>query len=69
VDAKGEIIDFSKTINTVDEGAMFGDDNGDASSRKFGFINKSGDVVIKPQFDYAEEFKEGMAPVKGNGDL
>ena len=34
---------------------------------KIGFINKSGDFIIKPQFHYAKDFKEGMAPVKLRG--
>ena len=29
-----------------------------------GFINKSGDYVIEPQFEQAHSFREGMAPVK-----
>ena len=34
---------------------------------KIGFINKSGDFIIKPQFVEAKDFKEGMAAVKQNG--
>ena len=30
---------------------------------KFGYINKSGKVVINPQFNFAESFSEGMAAV------
>ena len=33
-------------------------------SSKFGFINKSGKVVIPPQFDYADDFKNGFAIVR-----
>ena len=29
-----------------------------------GFINTKGEVVIKPQFDYAQDFSEGLAVVK-----
>ena len=31
---------------------------------KWGFIDKTGKVVISPQFSYESEFKEGVAPVK-----
>jgi hypothetical protein len=35
--------------------------------KKCGYINKTGDVVIGPQFDYAMPFKEGRAAVFKNG--
>ena len=31
---------------------------------RWGFVNKSGEIVINPQFDRAEGFAEGLAPVK-----
>ena len=31
---------------------------------KWGFINRSGEVVIKPQFDWAEPFADGLALVR-----
>ncbi|HEX7578228.1 MAG TPA: WG repeat-containing protein, partial [Verrucomicrobiae bacterium] len=31
---------------------------------RWGFVNKSGETVINPQFDRAEVFAEGLAPVK-----
>lgn len=31
---------------------------------KYGFINKVGEIVIKPQFDDANEFNDGLASVK-----
>jgi hypothetical protein len=34
---------------------------------KWGFINKTGKVIIKPQFDDAGCFREGLAPVEKNG--
>ena len=34
---------------------------------KFGYINKSGKVMIASQFDYAESFSEGMAAVSVGG--
>ncbi len=33
-------------------------------SGKWGYIDKTGTVVIKPQFDYAYNFYEGLARVK-----
>jgi len=29
----------------------------------YGFINKTGKIVVKPQFEEAESFSEGLAPV------
>ena len=34
---------------------------------KYGFINKTGKVVITPQFEFAESFSEGMAAVSVGG--
>lgn len=34
---------------------------------KYGFIDKSGKIVIKPQFDNAGSFSEGLAAVKLDG--
>ena len=33
-------------------------------AKKYGFIDKSGKVVIEPQFDDAEPFSEGLAKVQ-----
>ena len=33
-------------------------------ARKYGFIDKSGKMVIEPQFDDAEPFSEGLAKVR-----
>lgn len=35
---------------------------------KYGYINKKGEEVIKPQYNYAGEFSEGVAPVCNNID-
>jgi len=35
--------------------------------RLFGFVDRTGDPVIKPQFDRAADFSDGMALVKSNG--
>lgn len=35
-----------------------------AINGKYGFINKNGEMVIKPQFDQAKSFSEGLAAVK-----
>jgi len=34
---------------------------------KYGYIDKTGRVVIKPQFDHGEDFSDGMACVKIGG--
>lgn len=36
-------------------------------SKKFGFINKSGEMVIEAKYDFAYSFAEGLAPVELNG--
>ena len=33
-------------------------------AKKYGFIDKSGKVVIEPQFDYVGDFSEGLAKVQ-----
>src|SRR5436309_1576726 len=34
---------------------------------KYGYINKTGKIVLPVQFEYAEKFYEGMAVVKKDG--
>ena len=34
---------------------------------KYGFVNKSGEVVIPIKYDYARDFSEGLAAVQLNG--
>ena len=36
-------------------------------AKKYGFIDKSGKVVIEPQFDHARDFSEGFAQVIKGG--
>lgn len=36
---------------------------------KNGYINTQGEIVIKPQFKMANEFKEGLAPVRNEDDI
>lgn len=36
---------------------------------KYGFMNTKGEEVIKPQYDYAEDFSEGLANVCNNIDI
>jgi hypothetical protein len=38
----------------------------DPETNLMGFINKTGDYVIEPQFEQAHSFQEGLAPVKIN---
>ena len=34
---------------------------------KYGFIDKTGKVIIKPQFDWASDFSDGVAHVFAEG--
>ena len=56
-----------KPSNTDDCAATYGHFNGGLSRWKFGdkygFIDQSGTVVIKPEFDLTFDFSEGMALV------
>ncbi|EOD9326229.1 WG repeat-containing protein, partial [Campylobacter coli] len=36
---------------------------------KIGFIDKSGEFVIKPKFNYVGDFSEGLAPALLNGKI
>jgi len=36
-------------------------------SGKFGYIDKTGNIIIKPQFDSAWDFSEGLARVSIDG--
>ena len=36
-------------------------------AKKYGFIDKSGKMVIEPQFDGASDFSEGLAQVEKDG--
>ena len=46
-----------------DKGSMSLNSAGVAGESKYGFIDKTGKMVIKPQFNYAESFSEGLAAV------
>jgi hypothetical protein len=37
----------------------------DGMSDEYGFTNPSGDMVIKPEYDAARSFSNGLAPVQG----
>lgn len=53
----------SKEQNGKDNSGLFVIREG-GTNGKFGFIDKTGKVVIEPQYDYVEPFSEGMARVE-----
>jgi len=62
IDSKGKV-NYSLD---GEESGMFCNNDTISSPYKVGFINRSGNFVIKPQFSDAQDFKEGMAPVRFN---
>jgi hypothetical protein len=40
----------------------------DAASGRYGYADETGAMVIEPQFDFAGQFVEGLAPVQVQGD-
>lgn len=57
-----EDISFHDGLTRVKDCGKDGDD-GWWCAGKWGFVDKAGEFAIKPQFDYAEDFSEGLAPV------
>ena len=53
----------SKEQNAKDNSGLFVIREG-GTNGKYGFIDKTGKVVIEPQYDYVEPFSEGMARVE-----
>ncbi len=53
----------SKEQNGKDNSGLFVIREG-GTNGKFGFIDKTGKVVVEPQYDYVEPFSEGMARVE-----
>ncbi len=41
---------------------------GDGDTGKYGFIDKTGKIVIDPQFGFVTAFSEGLAAVKSSSD-
>ena len=41
---------------------------GDEKTGKWGFIERTGKVVVTPQFDFASKFSEGLAAVRIGDD-
>lgn len=56
----------SKEQNGKDNSGLFVIREG-GTNGKYGFIDKTGKVVIEPRYDYAEPFSDGLAKVKTNG--
>ena len=56
-------MDFSEGLAAINVGAK-PDSDWYPSGGKWGYIDKTGKFVIEPRFDGAEDFSEGLAPVK-----
>lgn len=69
-DQKIEFIDKTgKSVFTLDESIEKADPFNEGMARvevndKYGFINKQGKLVVSPQYDNADIFSEGLAPVE-----
>lgn len=55
-------LDYSQ-LGCLNEGLAVAQPKG----QKYGYLNKSGNAVIRFQYDDAGRFKEGLAPVKKDG--
>ena len=61
---------FSEGLAVVNIGGSYQEKKDSAATKprifgggKWGYINKTGKMVIKPQFDYAKDFSDGLASV------
>jgi len=59
--------DFSEGLCLIEFGNNGGTGIGDILSGKFGYINKTGAIVINPKFGFSSSFKNGIAKVEFNG--
>lgn len=67
LDKKGnEVLNLGSKYDKVYDSAdgLIGVLKGSEEDGKFGFINHDGEEVIKPKYDHAYEFKEGVSQVK-----
>ncbi|KRU41371.1 WG repeat-containing protein [Clostridium sporogenes] len=68
INVDGEILNKYEyaSVGNLREGLLsFKEDIGG----KYGFIDEDGNVVIKPQFTYAQDFSEGRAVVNASGNI
>lgn len=68
INIKGEILNKYEysSVGNLREGLLsFKKDMGE----KYGFIDEDGNVVIKPQFTYAQDFSEGRSVVNVSGNI
>lgn len=63
IDTKGNTITDLQPYTNSDNLEPFEDSN----TKKWKYVNSIGDAVIEAQFDYAENFSDGLAAVKING--
>ncbi len=68
----GYVSEESKNLAIPVSFSVAGDFSGELApaqlpGQSYGFINKSGDFVIEPEFDFAGAFSEGLAAVRSDG--
>ncbi|NFD30666.1 DUF3298 domain-containing protein [Clostridium botulinum] len=68
INIKGEILnkyEYASVGNLREDLLSFKKDMGE----KYGFLDEDGNVVIKPQFTYAQDFSEGRSVVNVSGNI
>jgi serine/threonine protein kinase len=71
INTKGEVIFTFKKANEVcnfTEGLALFNTLNDSGQVRFGYVNKKGEEIIKPQFYFASGFSDGMAIVSDKND-
>jgi len=68
IDKSGNIVNNSgDEWISFSEGLAYQKFEDDEGNRKYGFINRAGEIVIEPKFDDASYFSEGLAAIEVDG--